>query len=170
MDPKDPITAACLRGQSKKDYPSGMVYGGEERWPRPIAHGEGISFAVHDFPLLPKQCLRLMLLQNNCEMNNVLIDQSSSLPIEACKSPTKGALLLECPWHFLGEPMRLSGDWIILLLPPHNYIHPRFYVIVAPSTYKAIMVCVWLHELRVVLSTFHQALRYSSPRGVMDTR
>ena len=41
-------------------------------------------------------------------------------------------------------------------------LHITFFVLDSPSVYNVILGRPWIHEMRVVLSTFHQVIRFST--------
>lgn len=64
---------------------------------------------------------------------------------------------------FSGETKRTIGE---ISLPMYVNLLEKFSIIDGDSTYNVIMGRPWLHDLKAVLSTYHQVLKFPSSWGV----
>lgn len=46
----------------------------------------------------------------------------------------------------------------------------EFLVVDVPSPYNAIMGRTWFHRMKAVPSSYHQKIRFLTPRGIMEIR
>ncbi|VVB02111.1 unnamed protein product [Arabis nemorensis] len=46
----------------------------------------------------------------------------------------------------------------------------KFQVVDCTSAYNAIMGCPWIHDMKAVPSTLHQAIKFATPWGVQEIK
>lgn len=71
---------------------------------------------------------------------------------------------------FSGEHKFTLGDITIPVHAAKVNLHITFILLDSPSTYNFILGRPWIHEMRVVPSTFHQVIRFPTTWGVKEIR
>ena len=69
---------------------------------------------------------------------------------------------------FRGEQKFALGDITLSVYEVGVNLHITFFVFDSPSTYNVILGRSWIHEIRVVPSTFHQVIRFPTTWGVKE--
>ncbi|KAH6772287.1 hypothetical protein C2S51_010691 [Perilla frutescens var. frutescens] len=129
-----------------------------------------LSHPYHD-------ALVISVLISNYMIKRTLIDGGSSTNV-IFLSTLKGMQVPEA--HIVKKLMTLIGfssehKTTIgeITLPVYTEgvnLHTKFQIIDAPSTYNVILGRPWIHELKAVLSTYHQVIRFPTPWGIRQIR
>ncbi|XP_074305863.1 uncharacterized protein LOC141641085 [Silene latifolia] len=71
---------------------------------------------------------------------------------------------------FSGEMKHSLGEIVIPTFAGGINKQVRYLVIDGPSNYNVILDRPWIHEMKVVPSTYHQSLKFPTPWGVQEIR
>ncbi|XP_074315272.1 uncharacterized protein LOC141651457 [Silene latifolia] len=112
-----------------------------------------------------------------CEVRKILVDTGSSvnlIMLETLKGMgftekdlTKKAVPLV---GFSGETKHSLGEIVIPTYAGGVNKQVRYLVIGGPSTYNVILGRPWIHEMKAILSTYHQCLKFPMPSGLQEIR
>ena len=73
-------------------------------------------------------------------------------------------------YRFNANEARSAGTVEYLVHVDPLYVVIEFYILDVQSPYNAILGRLWIHMMRVVLSTHHQLLKYPTPSGMANMR
>ena len=112
--------------------------------------------------------LVISLLIANCKIKRILIDNSSSINIIFLNA-LREMKIDESHVHrhsivlvdFSGEQKFTLGDITLPVYAARVNLHITFIMLDSPSAYNVILGRPWIHEMRVIPSTFHQFIRFS---------
>ena len=72
--------------------------------------------------------------------------------------------------EFSGEKKFTLGDITLSVYTAGVNLHITFVVLESPSAYNVILGRPWIHDMRVVPSTFHQVIRFPTAWGVKEIK
>ncbi|XP_026416668.1 uncharacterized protein LOC113312125 [Papaver somniferum] len=121
--------------------------------------------------------LVLTLPVAGCNINKVLIDGGSSVNVlfyDTFKRMELNDEQLMSSYYtiygFNGAPMKPLGDIVLEVMVGPMKVDTRFSVVDSPSPYNAVIGRRWVHKLKGVVATYHQYLRFPTPKGVMEIK
>ncbi|XP_074318453.1 uncharacterized protein LOC141655265 [Silene latifolia] len=185
------IEIKCLYEQGGSDI-SGLTYSAAKRHAtgtkgdRPrnscrISHSdlpavtfdEGDTYDEREHP----DALIITLSMANCTVRKVLVDTGSSVNLIMLKTIENmgfGEKDLQKKTFplvgFSGETTKSLGEIFIPTYVGGVNKQIRYLVIDGPSTYNVILGRPWLHQMKVVPSTYHQCIKFPTPWGVETMR
>ena len=71
---------------------------------------------------------------------------------------------------FSGQVVHPMGVITVQVSAGPIRLNTEFLVVDVPSPYNAIMGRTWIHRMRAVSSTYHQRIRFPTPKGIMEIR
>ncbi|XP_026451410.1 uncharacterized protein LOC113351680 [Papaver somniferum] len=125
----------------------------------------------HNDPLV------LTLPVAGCNIKKVLIDEGSSVNVlfyDTFKRMELNDEQLMSSYYtiygFNGAPTKPIGYIVLEVMAGPMKVDTRFSVVYSPSPYNAIIGRRWVHKLKGVEFTYHQYLRFPTPKGVMEIK
>jgi hypothetical protein len=132
---------------------------------------KNITFTEDDLLIGTPDHNRPLYVTGECEgkkLSRILVDAGSSINIMSLKTLHGLALSVKSlapetiTIHEFNQNSKQSVGFVILNLKLGKLeTRPKLYVIDADNSYKALFGRPWLHEHRVVPSTFHQCMKYA---------
>ena len=121
--------------------------------------------------------LVILLLIANCRIKRILVDNDSStnfiffnalkeMNINDAHIHRRSTVFL----GFSGEQKFTLGDITLLVYMAGVNLYITFVVLDSPLAYNVILGRPWIHDMRVVPSTFHQVIRFPTAWGVKEIR
>lgn len=109
----------------------------------------------------------------NCFIKRVLIDNGSSanilflnalrdMKVDESTITRKSTVLI----GFSGEQKHSIGEVNLHVWAEGVNLQTKFIVVDCPSSYNAILGRPWIHEMKVVPSTYHQVIKFPTPWGI----
>ena len=71
---------------------------------------------------------------------------------------------------FNGEVKHTTGNITLQTFAKGVNLQVEFVVIDCPSSYNVILGRPWIHDMKAVASTYHQTVKFPTPRGVEEIR
>ena len=117
--------------------------------------------------------LVISLLIANCRIKRILVDNSSSTNVIFLNAATE-MNIDESHIHrhstvligFNGEHKFTLGDITLPVYAAGVNVHIAFVMLDSPLAYNVIIGRPWIHEMRLVPSTFHQVIKFPTTWGV----
>ena len=121
--------------------------------------------------------LIIRLTIGNCLTKRVLIDGGSSANViflDTLKAMGTDISEIVRPTTtlvgFNGDTTNTHGEIDMFVFAKRVNKQTRFNLIDCKSAYNAIHGRSWIHKMKVVLSTYHQTLKYPSPLGIQEIK
>ncbi|XP_074351792.1 uncharacterized protein LOC141690937 [Apium graveolens] len=121
--------------------------------------------------------LVISLPVGNCLIKRILVDNGSAANIMMLSTLTQMGLVESDMIKksttlvgFSGETKRTLGEITLPTYAQGVNLLEKFYIINVDSSYNIIMGRPWIHNLKVVPSTYHQVLKFPTPWGAQEIR
>ncbi|KAJ9546803.1 hypothetical protein OSB04_019346 [Centaurea solstitialis] len=121
---------------------------------------QGVHHKHHD-------ALVIQLTIGNCSTKRILIDGGNTLKvmgIERSEVVQRSTTLI----GFNGDPMNTLGEMILPVFAKGINKQTKFNVVDCQSAYNVILGRPWIHKMKAVPSTYHQKIKFPSPRGIQE--
>ena len=106
-----------------------------------------------------------VLIDGGSAVNIVMLSTFKPMGIDESRIRRKPTNLV----GFSGESKSLEGEIVLPVYAKSVTSYEKFSVVNCPSSYNVIVGRPWLHNVRVVPSTFHQCVKIPTKDGAIET-